>query len=475
MQIKRFEAEDMNEALRLVKRTFGDDAVILSAKEAKPRGFFSAWKKKHVEITAATDYPMNQADDEKAFTGLLARQLDEVNATDRVSLSSVPPPSGPFPNDRSSVASRIEEKKDTVGTEREKSSLFRPGQAFVERVPSADARKGPGEPLRDGGPGKRDDAIFSAFSESDGERLIAEPFTDYRDKKQVIALVGPPGAGKSTTLAKLAWQCRVVEQRKVGIISLDRYRMAANSLLDRFSSIVNLKFFVIHDFGGLQSALNELEDAEVILIDTPGINRDDRSMLETVHLLLRAAAPDETHLVLNATVRESVLAATVENFRAVDANRLLFTHLDECDRHSVSSDLLKEDRLPSAFLSDGADLYENLKVATPGRLEAYASKKAPDGGRITVFPGKKGRFRTQTADDSSISTSARFLANRNSELFHDPVCKSVKRINSENIIAFDSIEQAIGEGFKPCRACCNVDMIRKIATGGAAMQRAKAM
>jgi hypothetical protein len=57
MQIKRFEADDMTEALRLVKREFGDDAVILSAKEVRPGGFFSALRKKSVEITAATDYP----------------------------------------------------------------------------------------------------------------------------------------------------------------------------------------------------------------------------------------------------------------------------------------------------------------------------------------------------------------------------------------------------------------------------------
>lgn len=475
MQIKRFEAEDMTEALRLVKRTFGDDAVILSAKEAKPRGFFSSWKKKHVEITAATDYPMNQADDETAFTGLLARQLDEVNATDRVSLSSAPSPSGSFPHDDPPLACRKEEKKGTVGTDREKRAIFRSGQVFVESVPSADVRQDPGVSFRDRGPGKRSDAFFSDFSESDDGPLWAEPFTDCREKKQVIALVGPPGAGKSSTLAKLAWHCRVVEQQKVGLISLDRYRLGANSLLDRFSRIVNVKLFVVHDVGGLQSALNELADAEVILIDTPGVGRGDRSIMEAMRLLLRAAVPDEIHLVLNATVRESVLAATVENFRALGPNRMLFTHLDECDRHSISWEMVKEIRLPSAFLGDGVDPYENLKTATAGRMAAYVSRKAPAGGRVASFPGQKDRFRVQTAVDAGESASARFLANKNSELFHDPACKSVKRIHAENIIAFDSIEQAIGEGYKPCRACCNVEMIRKMTAGSAVFQRAKAM
>ena len=93
MQIKRFEAADMTEALRLVKREFGDDAVILSAKEVKPGGFFSALKKRHVEITAATDYPTKDKTPDKEFTGLLARQLDEISAADRVSLSNPSTPS----------------------------------------------------------------------------------------------------------------------------------------------------------------------------------------------------------------------------------------------------------------------------------------------------------------------------------------------------------------------------------------------
>lgn len=473
MQIKRFEAADMTEALRLVKRAFGDDAVILSAKEAKPRGFFGAWKKKQVEITAATDYPLNRAEDENDFTGLLSRQLDEINAADRVSLSTAPPPSGPFSTGHRPVDSRKEPTDGTVGSKREKSVPFRPDPAFAGRWPVKGKNQEHSGYIQEGGSTKGDDVFMP---EPEPASLQAEPFfTDRRDKRQVIALVGPPGAGKSSTLAKLAWHCRVVEQQTVGLISLDRYRMAANSLLERFARIVNLKLYVIQDVDGLQSALHELTDADVILIDTPGVGRGDRSMMEAVRLLLKAAAPDETHLVLNATVREPVLAAAADNFTPVDPNRLLFTHLDECDSRSVSSQLLKKIRLPSAFLADGVDLYENLKIVTPDRLASLASNKAHDGGRVTVFPGKKNRPRVQTKNDSNGSASSRFLANRNSELFHDPACKSVKRINAENIIAFDSIEQAISDGFKPCRACCNIDIIRKITSGSVAFQCAKAM
>ena len=98
MQIKRFEAADMTEALRLVKREFGDDAVILSAKEVRPGGFFSALRKKSVEITAATDYPVDKGGKRNDFSGLLSKHLNTDAETDRVSLSS--PLQPPLPVDR---------------------------------------------------------------------------------------------------------------------------------------------------------------------------------------------------------------------------------------------------------------------------------------------------------------------------------------------------------------------------------------
>ena len=78
-------------------------------------------------------------------------------------------------------------------------------------------------------------------------------------------------------------------------------------------------------------------------------------------------------------------------------------------------------------------------------------------------------------DNAGPFTGARYLANRNSELFHRPNCKSVKRINAENISAFDSIEQAINQGFKPCRSCCNVSTIRNAAADNLRYQRVGAM
>jgi methylphosphotriester-DNA--protein-cysteine methyltransferase len=89
-----------------------------------------------------------------------------------------------------------------------------------------------------------------------------------------------------------------------------------------------------------------------------------------------------------------------------------------------------------------------------------------------AFPGSKRRNGLGT-DESDAATP--FVANRNSELSHHRECKSVKRINAENITAFNSMEQAMLEGFKPCRACCDSMTIKKAAAGGLGFRRMQAV
>ena len=298
MQIKRFEADDMTEALRMVKREFGDDAVILSAKEMRPGGFFSAFRKKGVEITAAADYPLDDGVEASDFSRQLARQLDSESENDRVSLSGKPNSFIP-----------LSERPDPSGNPGQSVESFKPACRPVDcshsrKTVSAKTKVETDHP-----------AVDERLHDQEKQPLTAVPFYRHLSTRRIIALVGAHGTGKSTTVAKLARHCRVVEKRNVALISLDRFRIGANGALEKVSQIMNIPFTVAHDAEQLRTALDAQSNAEVVLIDTPGMGRADTSMLDNVACLLQKARPDEIHLVVNATVRQEIMETWVKTFQ----------------------------------------------------------------------------------------------------------------------------------------------------------------
>lgn len=461
MQIKRFEAEDMTEALRMVKREFGDDAVILSAKQTRSKGLLGALRKKQVEITAAKDHPENSEQtisqkehnepEDTAFSGVFTDRLVAELEHDRVSLSSRPS------RRESSTKAPVDWEAPTVEPPL---PHRRPSQTRPEQIQC-----------------KRTDDVAPASSAPSGSKagLTAEPFYTYGHNQKVIALVGRCGAGKSTAVAKLACHCQGHEKKRLGLITLDRFRFGANAMLKRFAGMMGLQLATIHDKRQMQIAMRDLADVDVVLIDTPGIGADDQLVMNDIREMLDIANPDEVHLVVNATVREEVIQSTINAFSLLNVNRLLPTHCDEDGGREAHRNLVAASPFPTAFYSDGVDLFNDLQEARKSILRPEsAPRHEPVQGQVTPL-NLESRYNAEKPSTGGDHRGAtQFVANRNSEMFHHPSCKSVKLINSSNIIVFNSIEDAVEARFKPCRACCNISMIKKPAARTHGYQRARA-
>ena len=464
MQIKRFEAEDMTEALRMVKREFGDDAVILSAKESRPGGIFSAFRKKCVEITAATDYPVEDAGSESDFSRQLSEQLDSEmeKENDRVSLSSKP----------SAFIPMSASKPARVPGDPPQPALSKDGSTDIRRHRQAAETR-----VRD--PLQQSSGSASSLDQDLG-KITALPFYRHGSKRKIIALVGGHGSGKSTAIAKLARHCCMIEKKRVALVSLDRFRLNANGLSRTVSKIMNLPFAVARGNDQLLRVLEDQLDMDIILIDTPGVGPADTMMIDDIASLLEAISPDETHLVVNATVRATVSDRLVKALQPVGIDHLFFTHMDEYGVDDSILELIKTHALPSAFYSDGVDLLDHLKESAADGLERFWQSISPKRKQVTDFSAKKissvgEKTNCVYNDEKTHEEKKHFVANRNSELFHHPDCKSVKRINAENITSFSSIEQALDQGFKPCRACCNNEMIKNAVPSVFAHRRVSAI
>ncbi len=202
-----------------------------------------------------------------------------------------------------------------------------------------------------------------------GEQLVfAGPARGEPDGPRVVALVGPTGVGKTTTVAKIAANAALVEAREVGLVSIDGYRVGGAEQLQRYADLMGVRMEVADDARSLRRALARLGGKDLVLVDTAGRSPRDHGALEATAELLRGGEATEVHLCVSAGVSDVELRAIVERHRCLDPARLLVTKLDEAVYHGsiVAAQTLSE--LPLSYFTTGQRVPEDIEVAHPGRL-----------------------------------------------------------------------------------------------------------
>ena len=198
---------------------------------------------------------------------------------------------------------------------------------------------------------------------------VSGPIRCKKRGPMVVAFVGPTGAGKTTTIAKLAATCRLGgNRRRVSIITADTYRIAAVEQIRTFADIVHAELHVVFSPDEVPATMAACVGDDLVLVDTAGRSRRNGASMDELKILLDRLRPDETHLVLSATTKDSDLFDTVERYRAVGGNRLLFTKLDETDRVGNVFNAAAVSELPVSFLAAGQNVPDDIEVAQPGRF-----------------------------------------------------------------------------------------------------------
>ncbi|MHC4976615.1 MAG: flagellar biosynthesis protein FlhF [Planctomycetota bacterium] len=184
-----------------------------------------------------------------------------------------------------------------------------------------------------------------------------------------IALVGPTGVGKTTTIAKLAAAYKLRYNKKIGLLTCDTYRIAAVDQLRTYAQIMGVELHVAQSPEQVTAALETFSDCDAILIDTAGRSQHDQPKLNELKLLLDAARPHETHLVLSGASSQSVLLAAASRFESTRPNRVIFTKLDETVSFGVIINAARTIGTKLSFITTGQDVPDNIE---PGRPEKIA-------------------------------------------------------------------------------------------------------
>jgi flagellar biosynthesis protein FlhF len=193
----------------------------------------------------------------------------------------------------------------------------------------------------------------------------------------VIAMVGPTGAGKTTTIAKLAMHPRVFGARRVGLVGFDTFRIGAVEQLRTYAQIARLPCAIVHDEEHLDQARRDLAQCDVWLVDTPGRSPRQRFDRDQAERLLEAIGPQEVHLALPAATSDYHARAAVAEPRVVKVTHLLVTKIDEAPDESGVLEAAVDARLPIRWVTDGQEVPLDVGGADEA-LAAVRVAREPD-------------------------------------------------------------------------------------------------
>ena len=330
MHVHTFKARSLQEALRLVRDELGPDASVLQTREVG-----SAWSRwlvgSQIEVTASAEVrvPSQLPAASSAEPAVLPADLLDFRQKFREDLLHLA-------DDESSLVEQLSRGTRTV-------------EHAARWSPSRDDRGG-----------CRPTSI---------DIPIADPIQVVPGRRTVVALVGPTGVGKTTTIAKLAAHYRLREQCNVGLITVDTYRIAAVEQLKTYAEIMDLPLEVVATPREMRAAVSRLADVDLVLIDTAGRSPRDAVRLNELRGLLAESQADEVHLVLSAVAGPDSIDIAAGAFSTVGASALVLTKLDEAVSLDWLPVLLKRHRLPLSYTTNGQNVPDDIQPASAADLQ----------------------------------------------------------------------------------------------------------
>lgn len=333
MQLKSYEAASIQEAMTMIRKELGEDAVILSTNR-KDNGY---------EVIAARD------GDDRANESMPAKPQRKIEEKW-------------FPEGRTELG----ELQDAVRT------LFdligSSGRGDGDRFSPLYYR------FLAGGMSRAAACSFAEKLRTENQADAFETMKKYLPtcsrlkRKRIRALIGPTGAGKTTTLAKLAAETAFGEKRSTAIITMDTHRIAATEQIRIYAKIMDIPMAIAPDKISYEAAIARFADKEVIYVDTPGRSHRDKESLESLSGILRAVPDTESSLVLSMTSTREHLLASAEHYGVFGSAHIIFTKLDECTKYGAMVDVMEKTGLPVSYWTTGQNVPDDIEKATPERI-----------------------------------------------------------------------------------------------------------
>lgn len=335
MIIKKYVVDEMKEALTRAKYELGGDAIIVTQREIRPGKWWNPFRKKKLEVTVA---------------------LEESYEKKEV----------PIPQ-------KIEIKKEETNETRETKK--------VEKI------NGNLETFYDGASEKIKEKLIS-FCKLHGKDdfkltleekreffniiLKANKFEKKLDLGRINVMVGPTGVGKTTTIAKVAAREHLMNKKKVGLITMDTYRIGAVEQLKTYASILGVPFRVVNKPQEMLEKIESMPECDTILIDTLGTSpKDMKKLVEIKKHLNSINQKVNTYLVLSISTDKDTMDSILETYKMLKYDALIITKLDEIATTKNLWHLIENNPVPVQFFCFGQDVPDHIEVATGNNIFKY--------------------------------------------------------------------------------------------------------
>jgi len=344
VNIKRYVAKSIPEAILMIRKDLGDDALILYSRSINIAPRWMIWKRQEaVEVVATVNQDNKRLDELAKEIEEFKRELDFLKKS----------------QEELSQIKRLDKSEELE-------IPFLKFHNFQETT-------------------KESSILISTSGEFDASSryffkgLNFYPFFDERAYPTALAFLGPTGVGKTTTIAKIAARMSLLMKKRVCLITLDIFRIAALDQLKAYADIMDLPFFVAHSPKELKDIIKkEKNSLDIFLIDTMGFSPLQDNKFKEVSAFLSLDIKTENHLVLCANYRFKELDMYINKFKILKPVSIIWTKIDEVISLGHIIDLSIRNNLPISLFGTGQSVPDNLEVANDEFLSNQLNSKYKD-------------------------------------------------------------------------------------------------
>lgn len=394
MRVKRYIGDTLQDAMIKVKMDMGKDAVILHTRKFKEGGFFGFFGRQKFEVTAAVEDPVQPPAKDPATASAAPAPIAAAAGTGAVKPQSLAAVTELEEADEKpdlheeiqEMKSMLNEMINQMDADQDVKVLPKPFQRYHQVLIDNDVDdKLAKKILKDifkslSREETADSDAVGAALEQQLMKLLKKPrpisFKRNGLNQQSIALVGPTGVGKTTTIAKLAATFSIVDKKKVALITADTYRVAAVEQLKTYGEIIGIPVDVVYTPQELQEAIASHVDKELILIDTAGRSHKNAEQMVELKSFLDVAEPSDIFLVLSATTRYLDMLDIVNSYSDIPITRLVFTKLDETSAYGAILNVISRTQKCLSYVTAGQNVPDDIEIADPVKIAKMIARES---------------------------------------------------------------------------------------------------